>query len=30
MQNMYLKVTTEENWRSQNFDILVFDELQIS
>ena len=23
MQNMYLKVTIEENWRSQNFDILV-------
>ena len=30
MQNMYLKVTIEENWRSQNFDILVFDELQIT
>ena len=30
MQNMYLKVTIEENWRPQNFDILVFDELQIT
>ena len=27
MSNIYLKVTTEENWPSQNFDFLSFKDL---
>ena len=31
MPNIYLKVTLEKNWRSQNFDFLSLDQLtQIS
>ena len=29
MSNIYLKITTEKNWRSQNFDFLCLENLSL-